>query len=362
MLTSFSGDKVVRAISSIIEKIPGLEALYEKITETLTVFILSLLAPFVRPVIKAVTKSLQTGSAGVVDSSGKSQYEPWTDPTCTDPTHSMLSKDHFSNVLNEPAGKVASEILKYVAPRVLYAWQHTEVPVDQVMNDCMHVFHHPALRDNSLEVHRQMFDTVKLWVDSRPDRGQGLYDELSSEGVRNGRNLHDKVNAQGGPTHNHLPSLPGTSQPAPSQQQQQHSSFSSFLAGSGQQHQPQQHQQSSTGFNLGQLSSLPLPPGLQQNLGRFQKFSSFLPGSMREVGAGEGSSRDLGSRDGGFDAGSSGVPEGTAEQFAMFQNAPSGYEEYQMTGDGEMAPYLPPSEGPHQYEYHQAPGGGRGGY
>ena len=47
----------------------------------------------------------------------------------------MLSKDHFSNVLNEPAGNVAAEILKFIAPRVLYAWEHADVPVQQVMRD-----------------------------------------------------------------------------------------------------------------------------------------------------------------------------------------------------------------------------------
>jgi hypothetical protein len=60
-------DKVVRAISSTIAKIPGLESLVEKISETLTVFVLSLLAPFVRPIIDAVSKSLKEGSTTVVE-------------------------------------------------------------------------------------------------------------------------------------------------------------------------------------------------------------------------------------------------------------------------------------------------------
>lgn len=116
-------DKVVRAISATVEKIPGLEALVEKITDTLTLFILGLLAPFIRPIINAVSAQLKSGSSGVIDASGRHQYEPWTDPYCSDPTHSLLSKDHFSNILNEPAGQVASVILQYVAPRVIYAWE-----------------------------------------------------------------------------------------------------------------------------------------------------------------------------------------------------------------------------------------------
>ncbi|ORY15587.1 heterokaryon incompatibility protein Het-C-domain-containing protein [Clohesyomyces aquaticus] len=181
-------DKVVRNISAIISKIPGLEKLIEQITERVTIFVLSLLAPFIQPIIQAASKQLKQGSSAVVESSGKHQFEPWTDPYSTNPTHSMLSKDHFSNILNEPAGSVAATILQYVAPRVVYAWDHPDVPVDQVLNDCIQVFHHPAIRDHRSEIHNKMFDVVKKWVDGRPDRGRSLDQILSSDSVRAGKN------------------------------------------------------------------------------------------------------------------------------------------------------------------------------
>jgi hypothetical protein len=181
-------DKVVRTISSIIEKIPGLEALVERITETLTVFILSLLAPFVRPVINGISKALQSGSSEVLDSEKRHQFEVWTNPHSSDPTHSMLSKDHFSNILNEPAGNVAAEILKFIAPRVLYAWEHPDVPVEQVMRDVESIFHHPAIRNEGNECHRNMFAAVKKWIDGMSDRGRHLEDVLSSEAVKAGKN------------------------------------------------------------------------------------------------------------------------------------------------------------------------------
>lgn len=181
-------DKVVRAISATIEKVPGLEALVEKVTETLTIFVLSLLAPFIRPIINAVSAQLKNGSSGVVDASGKHQYEPWTNPHCSDPTHSLLSKDHFSNILNPPAGQIAACILQYVAPRIIYAWQHPDIPVQQVLQDVTRVFHHPALRDNHCEVHRNMFEVVKRWAHSSPNGGVELDHILSSESVRQGKN------------------------------------------------------------------------------------------------------------------------------------------------------------------------------
>lgn len=78
-------DKVVRAISGVIEKIPGLEALVERIVETLTVFILSLLAPIVRPILNIMTKTLKTGSEGVISSNSQHQFDVWNDPTSSDP-------------------------------------------------------------------------------------------------------------------------------------------------------------------------------------------------------------------------------------------------------------------------------------
>ncbi|KAF2496345.1 heterokaryon incompatibility Het-C [Lophium mytilinum] len=197
-------DNVVRSISAIISKIPGLEKLIDTITERVTLFVLSLLAPFIQPIIAAATKQLKEGSSAVVDSSANHQYEPWTDPHCTDPTHSLLSKDHFSNILNEPAGQVAAAILQYVAPRIVYAWDHPDVPVDQVLNDVVRVFHHPAIRDPNCEIHRSMYDVVKRWVDDRGDRGNSLNTILSSESVRSGKNHSgDNDHSHGQGQHGH---------------------------------------------------------------------------------------------------------------------------------------------------------------
>jgi Heterokaryon incompatibility protein Het-C len=188
-------DKIAKAVSATIEKIPGLESLVEKITETITLFILSLLAPFVRPIITAVSKSMKTGSSTVVESSAQHQYEPWTDPHCTDPTHSLLSKDHFSNILNEPAGQVASAILQYVAPRVIYAWEHPDVPVEQVLKDVTRAFHHPAIRDRNCELHNKMFDVVERWSRSTKHPIDRL---LSPDSVRRGDNHLETTQQQQG--------------------------------------------------------------------------------------------------------------------------------------------------------------------
>lgn len=236
-------DKVVRNISAIVEKIPGLEKLIETITERVTLFVLSLLAPFVMPIIKTASESLKQGSSTVIDSAAKHQFEVWTNPHSSDPTHSMLSKDHFSNVLNAPAGQVAVTILQFVAPRVVYAFDHTDVPVDQVLNDCMQVFHHPAMRNQNSEIHRNMFAVVEKWAHSY--RGQDLNHILSSDSVRAGKNH------SGGNDHSH-----GSGHGAAGV-----SSFGSHSHGGGGHGQQSSHSTGGAGGLLGSLAGN-LPGGL----------------------------------------------------------------------------------------------------
>lgn len=319
-------DKVVRTISSIIEKIPGLEALVDRIVETLTVFVLSLLAPFVRPVLNAISKSLQVGSEGVIDSSGKHQYEVWTDARCSDPTHSMLSKDHFSNILNEPAGLVAGEILKFIAPRVLYAWEHTEVPVEKVMQDVDTIFHHPAIRNEQFEVHRNMFNAVKQWKDSRSDRGRDLDNILSMESVRTGKNHKAGVSDHAGhgspmgqghggqpqPNQSGLSGMfhqvenmvgGGQHQGSTSHQNQQggiggmfNQAENLYNTFSGHGGSAQHHSSSGGGGGLNDMLSMAgkLPiPGVQNFASTVNKFSSFIPG---------GRTRGIDDDGGNFDA------------------------------------------------------------
>ncbi|EGY15853.1 hypothetical protein VD0002_g1319 [Verticillium dahliae] len=180
-------DKIVKAINRFIAKVPGLEKLLERISETLTAFILGLLAPFIQPIIQQVSKVLKEGSSGLIGASAKSQFEPWDNPRCSDPTHSMLSKDHFTNILNSCAGRVASTILQYITPRVLYAWENPGVPVDEVVDDVLRAFHHPVMRDDRCEIQSNMFKTVREWADGHPRRHE-LSHLLNSQSVKDHKN------------------------------------------------------------------------------------------------------------------------------------------------------------------------------
>ncbi|WEW57418.1 hypothetical protein PRK78_002885 [Emydomyces testavorans] len=372
-------DKVVRRISAALEMIPGLESLVEKISETLTLFVYSLLAPFVRPLINFASKQLQSGSSEVINTSAQHQFEPWTDPHCTDPTHSLLSKDHFSNVLNEPAGNVAAAILKFVVPRLLYAWQNVDFPIDRVLNDCIGVFHHPTFRNMNNEAHRTMFEAVQHWVHSKRDRGASLDHILSAESVKAGKN-HTGSGGHGhgqGHGHGHAPSQPHQAppyghSPAHGSHGQSTSPFSNIpglsslagLTGGSQSHQSHSGSSGAPGLPWDKLSHLPIP-----GMSNLNKLSSFLPGAKP---SGHGT-REM--PDASDASTAQQTPYSTTSAYPAYGEQsqqqqqhhsgsgpdsgfsippPAGYEQYQQQYSGGQAVYQPPAHGAHTYDYYDA--------
>ena len=115
----------------------------------------------------------------------------------------MLSKDHFSNILNEPAGKVASQVLKWVVPQLISCWDDERVDVDRTLTRIIQgVFHHPNLRDfgndGAVDGRRLMFGVVQEWWGSKDEEERYvLRDQLSRDGVEQGRNHKEGVHDTG---------------------------------------------------------------------------------------------------------------------------------------------------------------------
>ncbi|KAF1955195.1 Het-C-domain-containing protein [Byssothecium circinans] len=184
-------DEIMMSISEFIEKIPVLPELIENLQEQVSIFVFSLLAPFVLPILNQVKTELETGSSEVIASSRDKQHIVFNDDNSTDPTHSMLSKDHFSNVLNRPAGQVASEVLKWAVPQIVACWDGEADPEDTIDIIIKTVFHHPAQRNAETvkkvnEGRQVMFSAVVDWWRSADN--PKLRKALSREGVFNHEN------------------------------------------------------------------------------------------------------------------------------------------------------------------------------
>ncbi len=184
-------DDIMRAIAEAIEAIPVLPDLIEQLEDQINIFVFTLLAPFMLPIINQMKVELNQGSSEIIQSSKDKQLNVFYDDHSSDPTHSMLSKDHFSDVLNEAAGKIASACVKWVVPQLMQAWDDPRVDIDRTVNRIINgVFHHPALRntgdDGAVDCRRIMFSTVEQWW--RQSNQADLRQQLSREGIEQGLN------------------------------------------------------------------------------------------------------------------------------------------------------------------------------
>lgn len=71
-------------------------------------------------------------------------------------------------MLNGPAGKVASQVLKWVVPQIVACWDDDDVDIRRTTDRIISgVFHHPALRDygddGASDGRRLMFGVVERW-------------------------------------------------------------------------------------------------------------------------------------------------------------------------------------------------------
>ncbi|KAI0468528.1 heterokaryon incompatibility protein Het-C-domain-containing protein [Xylaria cf. heliscus] len=196
-------DDLMKSITKAIENIPILPQIIEQLEEQLSMWVFTIIAPFVLPIISQVKNELATGSSEIIASSENEQHIVFNDDECSDPTHSMLSKDHFSNILNEIAGKTASKVVAWVVPQLMELWDNENADVDRTLNRIVNgVLHHPAQRhmgeDGAEEGRQMMFSSVEEWWNELGGDGQDEYrQKLSREGVMRGENHKEGVHDSG---------------------------------------------------------------------------------------------------------------------------------------------------------------------
>lgn len=187
-------DELLQNISQAIAKIPILPKIIEQLEEQLSLFVFSIVAPFIIPIIDQIKNELATGATEIIDSSKNEQHIVFEDDYSSDPTHSMLAKDHFTNILNEIAGRTASQVVSWAVPQLMEAIDDEGTDVNRVLNKVIYgVLHHPAQRndgpDGASEGRRIIYDSVKNWWNEMDDRQRDEYRrKLSREGVENGQN------------------------------------------------------------------------------------------------------------------------------------------------------------------------------
>lgn len=159
-------DRVMMSVERTLEKIPGLSSLIENVSNSLATFTMTLIEPYVKPLMENAVSGLHTTSGTLV--SGEDQYEVYENPNASDPTHSQLAKDHFELILNEVAGNVALIIDRHLVNNVVAAWDDTSKDPAQVAEQCLEAMFHPYFAGNSSAVQKEMLDFISRWSQAHP--------------------------------------------------------------------------------------------------------------------------------------------------------------------------------------------------
>lgn len=210
-------DNLVLKIETVIEKIPGLQAALDSLMEAIQVFVLTTLEPFIRPLIETATKNLMETSGAVINN--HDQFEVFNDPTCSDPTHSFLSKDHFNTILNEPAGNLAKIVVMYAVPLITAAWDNPSINPRGVADQVLECLFHPDWHNRNSKIQVEIMTYMGKWMNSHGNATPEVQRRLTKESVRNHQNIRLTGQTPGvvsaGSTHQSTPKidLPGLGVP-----------------------------------------------------------------------------------------------------------------------------------------------------
>lgn len=113
--------------------------------------------------------------------------EVYLDGDGSDPSHSDISKDHFSNVLNQPAGLVSTVTTNWTTQQVVKCWDDPFKDEEETIRQVLAVMHHPAFPGRKkTQIQQYMFSAVKEWWEhntlEEKDKIRGM---LTKESVKN---------------------------------------------------------------------------------------------------------------------------------------------------------------------------------
>lgn len=141
-------------------------------------------------------EAASSGSAAVYDE-GSSD---------SDPSHSDLSKDHFCNVLNRPAGLIATVTTNWTTQEIVKCWDNKDLDAATSIDAILTILHHPAFVKDKSQIQEYMYMTVEHWWTELPDAERELLREkLTKESVRQreheDHHLLVQPNGRQGPAH-----------------------------------------------------------------------------------------------------------------------------------------------------------------
>ncbi|KAI3327720.1 heterokaryon incompatibility Het-C [Xylariaceae sp. AK1471] len=123
------------------------------------------LAVMIESAVKELRNAVKAAKEKVDEEAAKSSaakiYEEGS--SASDPSHSDLSKDHFSNVLNQVAGLVATVTTNWATQQVVRCWDDPRLDANKTIEEIVSILHHPAFPKRKTIIQQYMFNEVKRW-------------------------------------------------------------------------------------------------------------------------------------------------------------------------------------------------------
>ncbi|KAI0159805.1 heterokaryon incompatibility Het-C [Xylariaceae sp. FL1272] len=132
--------------------------------------------------------------------------------SASDPSHSDLSKDHFSNTLNQISGLVATITTNWATQQVVKCWDDPDINAEKTIDEILTILHHPAFPKKKTAIQGYMFNQVeKWWTEMSDEEKAGLRQQLTRESVQaRGHENHELTLKDLVTTHKGAAKFPGS--------------------------------------------------------------------------------------------------------------------------------------------------------
>ncbi|TFK39740.1 heterokaryon incompatibility protein Het-C-domain-containing protein [Crucibulum laeve] len=181
-------DEIMRTILDALEEI-GLKTRLEEFQNMVNATVWTIIANMIEPAVDSLAGAATHGHEDVLHS--QDQTEVFRDPTCSDPTHSWLAKDHFKNALHMAAAKTAEVVVKDCVTKVTEAWKN-DADADPIIDQILEAFHHPYFPKRGSIVQANMMTEMEEYLKALGDtKKASLLGCLTLEAVHEGLNVRE---------------------------------------------------------------------------------------------------------------------------------------------------------------------------
>ncbi|KAK5637293.1 hypothetical protein RRF57_013005 [Xylaria bambusicola] len=143
----------------------GVSESRSQLSEETNQLVFQFLTVMIESAVKELRNAVKAAKEKVDEEAAKSSaaavYQAGS--SASDPSHSDLSKDHFSNVLNQVAGLLATVTTNWTTQRVVKCWDDPAIDADKTIDQILSILHHPAFPKRKTEIQQYMFEEVEKW-------------------------------------------------------------------------------------------------------------------------------------------------------------------------------------------------------